>query len=170
LQHDHLVNDRRVIAHQSSAEALNGREPRVPSTDTFELREVFRLPARRASAAEARRRTFDWLTRHLIGQEPAEAAVLIVSELVTNAVMHSASSVIGCTLRLGGGLLYIEVTDQGAGGPEIAVRAAAADDVSGRGLLLVSALSKAWGVTSAVPRGLTVWAAVGVQQSTSPGC
>jgi anti-sigma regulatory factor (Ser/Thr protein kinase) len=132
----------------------------VSPTDTEALRQVFDLPACRASAADARRRTHDWLTRHLIGQEPAEAAVLIISELVTNAVVHSASSVVSCTLRLGGGLLYIEVTDQGAGERQIAVRQAAADDVSGRGLVLVSALSKAWGVTSAVPRGLTVWAAV----------
>ena len=149
-----------VIAHQESAEALNGGEPRVPTTDTDELRQVFDLPACRASAADARRRTLDWLTRHLIGQEPAQAAVLIISELVTNAVVHSASSVISCTLRLGGGLLYIEVTDEGAAGRELTVREAAADEVSGRGLLLVSALSKAWGVTSAVPRGLTVWAAL----------
>jgi anti-sigma regulatory factor (Ser/Thr protein kinase) len=149
-----------VIAHQESVEALNGGDPRVSPTDTDELRQVFDLPACRASAADARRRTLDWLTRHLIGREPAETAVLIISELVTNAVVHSASSVISCTLRLGGGLLYIEVTDQGAGEREPAVREAAADDVSGRGLLLVSALSKAWGVTSAFPRGLTVWAAV----------
>jgi serine/threonine-protein kinase RsbW len=153
-----------VIAHQESVEALNGGEPRVSPADTDELRQVFDLPACRASAADARRRTLDWLTRHLVGQEPAEAAVLVISELVTNAVVHSASSVISCTLRLGGGLLYIEVTDQGASERQIAVREAAADDVSGRGLLLVSALSKAWGVTSAVPCGITVWAAVPAQQ------
>jgi anti-sigma regulatory factor (Ser/Thr protein kinase) len=149
-----------VIVHQGSVEALNGGEPRVPQTDADELREVFDLPARRASAAEARRRTLAWLARHPIGQAPAETAILIVSELVTNAVVHSASSVISCTLRLGGGLLYIEVTDEGTGEREPAVREAAADDVSGRGLLLVSTLSKAWGVTFAVPGGLTVWAAV----------
>jgi anti-sigma regulatory factor (Ser/Thr protein kinase) len=149
-----------VIVHQGSAQALNGGKPRVPPADTDELRQVFDLPGCRASAAEARRRALDWLTRHLIGPETAEAGVLIISELVTNAVVHSASSVISCTLRLGGGLLYIEVTDQGAGERELAVREAAADDVSGRGLLLVSALSKAWGFSSAVPCGLTVWAAV----------
>jgi serine/threonine-protein kinase RsbW len=149
-----------VIVHQGSVEALNGGEPRVPQADTDELYEVFHLPARRASASEARRRTLDWLTRHFVGQGPAEAAVLIISELVTNAVVHSASSVVSCTLRLGGGLLYIEVTDEGTCERQFAVREAAVDDVSGRGLLLVSALSKAWGVTSGVPCGITVWAAV----------
>jgi anti-sigma regulatory factor (Ser/Thr protein kinase) len=90
-----------------------------------------------------------------VAQDPAEAAVLIISELVTNAVLHSGSTVIGCTLRLDSGLLQIEVTDQGA-----SQREPAADDVSGRGLLLVSTLSKAWGVTPARPSGRTVWATV----------
>jgi anti-sigma regulatory factor (Ser/Thr protein kinase) len=155
----YLVNDRDVIVHPGSVEALNGGDSRMPHTSAHELREAFDLPACRTSAAEARRRTLSWLMRHLVGQEPVEAAVLIVSELVTNAVVHSASSVVSCALRLGGGLLYIEVTDEGTGEREFAVREAAADDVSGRGLLLVSTLSKAWGVT-AVPSGLTVWAAV----------
>lgn len=149
-----------VNVHPGFVEALNGGDPRVPQADADELREVFDLPARGTSAAEARRRTLAWLMRHFIGQAPTEAAVLIISELVTNAVVHSGSSAISCTLRLGGGLLYIEVTDQGSGTRELAVQEAAADDVSGRGLLLVSALSKAWGVTSGVPSGLTVWAAV----------
>jgi anti-sigma regulatory factor (Ser/Thr protein kinase) len=149
-----------VIVHPGSVEALNGGDLRVPEADTDELREAFDLPARRTSAAEARRRTLVWLMRHSIGQESAEAAVLIVSELVSNAVVHSASSIIACSLRLGGGLLYIEVTDQGVGQQDLAVREATADDVSGRGLLLVSTLSKAWGFASAIPSGLTVWAAV----------
>jgi anti-sigma regulatory factor (Ser/Thr protein kinase) len=95
-----------------------------------------------------------------VAQDPAEAAVLIISELVTNAVLHSGSTVIGCTLRLDSGLLQIEVTDQGASQREPAIREPAADDVSGRGLLLVSTLSKAWGVTPARPSGRTVWATV----------
>jgi len=151
-----------VIVRPGSVDALNGGDLRVLPAETDELREVFDLAAESASAAEARRRALGWLAGHCIGQESAEAAELIISELVTNAVVHSASSVISCALRLGGGMLYIEVTDQGAGQPVLAVQEADAEDVSGRGLLLVSALSKAWGVTSAVPGGLTVWAAVPV--------
>lgn len=153
-----------VIVHPSSVDTLNGGESRVPQADTKALREAFDLAARRTSAAEARHRTLAWLRRHLIGQEAADAAVLIISELVSNAVMHSGSSVVSCTLLLSGGLLHIEVTDQGTGPGEPAVREPAADDVSGRGLLLVDALSKAWGVTPVIPRGRTVWATVLITQ------
>jgi serine/threonine-protein kinase RsbW len=149
-----------VIVHQSPVETLNGGDPRVPPADTEALREVFDLTMHNTSAAEARRRTIAWLLRHAIEQEAAEAAVLIISELVTNAVMHSGSSVISCALRLGSGVLQIEVTDQGTGLQEPAIGEPAADDVSGRGLLLVSAVSKAWGVTPVVPNGRTVWATV----------
>jgi serine/threonine-protein kinase RsbW len=149
-----------VIVHPSSVETLNGGESRLPQADTEALREGFNLAARSTSAAEARHRTLAWLLSHSIDQEATEAAVLIISELVTNAVVHSGSSVIGCTLRLDSGSLHIEVTDQGTGPHEPAVGEPAADDVSGRGLLLVSALSKAWGVGPAIPSGRTVWATV----------
>ncbi len=129
--------------------------------DTEVLREAFDLAGRRGtSAAEARHRTLAWLLRHPVGQQAAETAVLIVSELVTNAVVHSGSDVISCALRLGSGLLRIEVTDQGGGRPAPAVREPAPDDVSGRGLLLVSTIAEAWGVTPAISGGWTVWATV----------
>jgi anti-sigma regulatory factor (Ser/Thr protein kinase) len=128
--------------------------------DTEVLRETFDLAARATSAAEARHRALAWLLCKSVGQQDAETAVLIVSELVTNAVLHSGSAVIGCALRLGNGLLRIEVTDQGSGSPEPTVCKPAADDVSGRGLLLVSTLADGWGVTPAARGGRTVWAAV----------
>jgi anti-sigma regulatory factor (Ser/Thr protein kinase) len=153
-----------VIVHPSPVDMPNGGVPRVPQTETDAIREAFDLAARSTSAAEARRRTLAWLLRHSVEREPADAAVLIISELVTNAVLHSGSRVIGCTLRLDSGLLHIEVTDQGAGQREPVIREPAADDVSGRGLLLVSTLSKAWGVTPAIPGGRTVWATVLIEE------
>jgi anti-sigma regulatory factor (Ser/Thr protein kinase) len=147
-----------VNVHPSPVETLNGGEPRLPQIDTEALREAFDLATHSASAAEARHRTIAWLLRHSIGQEAVESAVLIISELVTNAVVHSGSSVISCALLLGSGSLHIEVTDQGSGQQEVALREPATDDVSGRGLLIVSALAKAWGVTPASPCGRTVWA------------
>jgi serine/threonine-protein kinase RsbW len=141
-------------------DVLNGGDSRVPQMDTEVLREAFDLAARAASVAEARHRTLAWLARCPVGQQAAEAAVLIVSELVTNAIVHSGSEIVRCALRLGSGLLRIEVTDQGVSGAEPAARVPAADDVSGRGLLLVSAVSQAWGVCGAFPGGRTVWATV----------
>jgi len=128
--------------------------------DTQVLREAFDLVACPTSVAEARHRTLTWLFRYAVGEQATEAAVLIVSELVTNAIVHSGSSKVGCVLRLGHGLLRIEVTDQAVGLAEPAVRKPADDDVSGRGLLLVSAVSEAWGVSPARPSGRTVWATV----------
>jgi serine/threonine-protein kinase RsbW len=126
--------------------------------DTEVLREAFDLAACATSVAEARHRALAWLFRYTVGEQAAEAAVLIVSELVTNAIVHSGSDVVSCVLRLGGGLLRIEVTDRGVGVEEPAVRKPADDDVSGRGLLLVNAVSEAWGVSQALPAGRTVWA------------
>ena len=148
------------VVHTSPVDTLNGGNPRVPQTDTEALREAFELASRSTSAAEARHRTLAWLLRHCIADDAVEAAVLVISELVTNAVVHSGSSVIGCALLLGNGLLHIEVTDQGTGQGEPAIRKPAADEVSGRGLLLVSAVSKAWGIMPATPSGRTVWATV----------
>jgi anti-sigma regulatory factor (Ser/Thr protein kinase) len=132
----------------------------VPQTDTQALRVTFGLVAHGRSAADARHRSLDWLARHAVTRQAAEAAVLVVSELVTNAVVHSGSALISCTLILGDALLRVEVTDQGTGGTAPVARHAALDEMTGRGLLLVSAVSEAWGASPAIPRGWTVWATV----------
>jgi serine/threonine-protein kinase RsbW len=149
-----------VIVPPGPIDTRDGGDARVPRTDAEVPREAFDLAARRASVAEARHRTLAWLLCRRVGQQAAETAVLVVSELVTNAVVHSGSDVIRCALRLGAGLLRIEVTDQGAGRAEPAVRKPAPDDVSGRGLLLVSTVAEAWGVIPAAGGGWTVWATV----------
>ena len=132
----------------------------MPQTDTEALHETFSLAADRASAAEARHRSRSWLARHAVAGQAAETVVLVVSELVSNAVMHSGSSLITCTLTIGDSLLRVEVTDQGTGRTVPVVRHAEADEMTGRGLLLVSAVSQAWGASPAVPQGWTVWATV----------
>ncbi|WP_327352750.1 ATP-binding protein [Streptomyces sp. NBC_01304] len=81
----------------------------------------------------------------------AENAVLCVSELVTNAVRHGHGDgrlSIVCTVED----LYVEVAD---GNPEPAeLRSASDDDTTGRGLVLVDALSTDWGVNDG---GKTTW-------------
>lgn len=126
--------------------------------DTEVLRETFDVAARRTSVAEARHRSLAWLARHAVAQQAAQTAVLVVSEFVTNAVVHTSSTVISCTLQLGGDLLRVEVTDQGTGRTSPVIRHAALDEMGGRGLLLVNAVTEAWGAFPAVPRGWTVWA------------
>jgi CheY-like chemotaxis protein len=84
-----------------------------------------------------------------------DSAVLVVSELVTNAVSHART---GCEVRLAlaDNALRIEVTDYGAGTPE-PFRATGRDD-HGRGLMLVSAVAMAWGVQAIPGTGKVVWA------------
>ncbi|AZS72461.1 ATP-binding protein [Streptomyces lydicus] len=83
----------------------------------------------------------------------ADNIVLVVSELVSNAVEHGAGDV-GLRVRYPDDEIRIEVTD---GNPAPArMRSAGDDDVSGRGLLLVTVLARKWGVTN---DGRTTWAA-----------
>lgn len=85
-----------------------------------------------------------------------DTALLVVSELVTNAVLHART---GSELRLTkiGASLLIGVSDAGGGSP--AVFDAGSDDEHGRGLVLISALSTAWGVDGDEDRK-TIWAQV----------
>lgn len=121
------------------------------------LRFRFALPARPSSAAGARRLTRDRLAVWKLRDDLRDTAALIVSELVTNAVVHTASALVVCELRRLDHLLRIAVQDQGrlSGGPKLR---ASSDDEHGRGLFLVDALSQAWGSHDAEDAsGRVVW-------------
>jgi anti-sigma regulatory factor (Ser/Thr protein kinase)/anti-anti-sigma regulatory factor len=94
------------------------------------------------------------------GAMGGEAAQLVASELVTNAVVH-AGTPIQLTLRLLPPLLHIAVRDSGNGQARIT---GTVDETaeSGRGLVLVDALSAAWG-SFVPPIGKIVWAAIRVR-------
>ncbi len=82
-----------------------------------------------------------------------EMAVLLVSELATNAVVHTGSAF---TVRivLDSTLVRIEVTDSGAGAPT--VRHPEPVSTNGRGLLIVQELAASWGVERSEDEK-TVW-------------
>lgn len=107
-----------------------------------------------ASVGAARRfvlRTLsDWRLDEL-----ADDAQLLVSELVTNAIVHGEGS---CHLRLAlrGDTLRLEVVDGGAGSPEPRRDTWRAEH--GRGLHLVNAIATAWGMEPVVDDGKRVWA------------
>jgi DNA-binding NarL/FixJ family response regulator len=113
------------------------------------------LPADLGSAREAR--TF---TRSLLEEwqvtDVLDDALLVVSEMVTNAVTHAGSA---CDLRisLSPVVVRVEVVDQGGGTPDPMPPSETRN--GGRGLHLIGALTAAWGVepeTGGV--GKTVWA------------
>ena len=90
--------------------------------------------------------------------EQAQVAVLLASELVTNAIVHSGphrpSDEIAVTVNTTDGLARIEVRDNAPGAPEL--RVTSVDSHSGRGLLLIDALSSRWGFARS-GRGNAVW-------------
>lgn len=104
------------------------------------------------SGATARRFVEETLRRWNC-EEALDAVKLLVSELVTNSVVHARSEA-EVAVVLKRHALRIEVSDSGIGLP--ALRQAAADAMSGRGLALVDRLSSSWGV-EADERGKTVW-------------
>lgn len=88
----------------------------------------------------------------------------IASELVTNA-LTAGSSAIELALALRPDAVYIEVADDAAG----TVRPGNPEptDPKGRGLLVVAALSREWGVTSADGSKL-VWAEISLVDGRQP--
>lgn len=82
---------------------------------------------------------------------------LLVSELVTNAILHTGCRWLGLDLRLCGGLVRVTVLDCSRELPMVIP--AGDDDVHGRGLALVDQLSVRWGA-DLMPRGKAVWCEV----------
>ncbi|WP_234046768.1 ATP-binding protein [Streptomyces adelaidensis] len=120
---------------------------------------VFGLPAVPASAGEARRTVRELLGEWEVRPETLEDALLITSELVTNALTHTRSEWIVCRLQITGRRLRIEVEDQSGGLSQPARRRPGPDDQNGRGLMLVGMLSSDWGVGDTPQRsGRVVWA------------
>ncbi|MDT7537801.1 MAG: hypothetical protein QOI82_1386 [Actinomycetota bacterium] len=91
--------------------------------------------------------------------DSADTVELLVSEVATNAVLHSYGSHIRVRVVDRGLRLRVEVFD---GSPALPVpRGARARDEGGRGLALVEALAVQWGA-DAEPGGKTTWFEIGV--------
>ncbi|MFF0224733.1 ATP-binding protein [Streptomyces sp. NPDC004629] len=113
------------------------------------------LPSRPESAATARRLAQVVVLRQW-GLTPklTEDAVLLVSELVGNAVRHTGARVFGLRMRRRRGWMRVEIRDPSRGLP--CLMPVQELDISGRGLFLVDRLSDRWGV-DLLPRGKTTW-------------
>ena len=133
----------------------------VPSADAEVASASIELPAVLTAPRQARAFTRKSLHRWGAAEELIEAAVLVVCELVTNAVRHGtaqsppaprrpdthsdelgAESAITLKLGLRPDVLHAEVHDQS---PVLPVRRSAGqDDDCGRGLAIVAALAGSW--------------------------
>jgi len=93
------------------------------------------------------------LSERLLGD-----ALLLVSELVTNAVRHGRPE-IEVGLQRDPGRVRVEVRDAGDQLPVVPSGRPSIDRPTGRGLLIVAATARDWGVVRGTDRvGKTVWA------------
>jgi anti-sigma regulatory factor (Ser/Thr protein kinase) len=112
------------------------------------------LPRSLASVATARRFVEESVRKWQV--EPLlDDALLVISELVTNAVTHADSS-FRIRLSLTPARLRIDVLDNGAGTPEPLPYSQTEED--GRGLYMVDAVTSAWGLDDVPGEGKLVWA------------
>jgi anti-sigma regulatory factor (Ser/Thr protein kinase) len=116
-----------------------------------------KLPPEPASVAAARR----LVDRQLRAWEVdlADGTIsLLVSELVTNAVVHAGTE-IELVVAIAGGTVEVGVTDGVSG--SVTPSHLAWTSEGGRGLLLVERLAREWG-TQSVPAGKCVWFRIGL--------
>lgn len=114
---------------------------------------TMRLPAHPASSRAAR----SFAAEHLRSwgcDHAVDDATLLVSELVTNAVLHARAPV-DVVVRKSRSAVRVEVFDEGGGNPLVGL--SESDSLQGRGLGLVQAVAHRWGVTEDGDGGKTVW-------------
>jgi anti-sigma regulatory factor (Ser/Thr protein kinase) len=123
------------------------------------------LPAADPSVRLARQATRAVLTAWRL-DHVEETAVLVVSELVTNAVRHAkGTDVIAVDLQAARTCLRIEIQDADRHWPQ--PRVPAGFDESGFGFVLVDALAGTWGVRE-TETGKAVWAELDTRQGARP--
>ncbi|AZM91272.1 MULTISPECIES: ATP-binding protein [Streptomyces] len=113
------------------------------------------LPSMPESASTARRLTQSVVIRFWgLSPQISEHAVLLVSELVGNAVRHTGARSFGLRMLRRRGWIRVEVRDPSRGLP--CLMPVHELDTTGRGLFLVDKLSDRWGA-DLLPRGKITW-------------
>jgi anti-sigma regulatory factor (Ser/Thr protein kinase) len=115
-----------------------------------------RFPQLSASVPEARAYVAETLAQ--LPADMVERIVLMVSELVTNVIVHAQTAVeLELLQEIGDKRVRIVVTDEGGGRPN--PRAPSNLEAHGRGLQIVEALSDQWGIEY-LPNSKSVWFSV----------
>ena len=155
-RHGQLLGKRTIRTradHGVLPSPADGREE--AAIETVELRAT--LAADPEQVGRARRLVAARLPEWGLPDDAGEVAVLLVSELVTNAILHGVPPLELVAFPLADGL-RVEVHDAGDSNP--VMRQSAPDVGSGRGLHLVDALATRWGSERIGP-GKSVWFELG---------
>ena len=124
------------------------------------------VPALRAPRA-ARAFVAETLTAWNVQADEVEAAQLVVSELVTNAVLHAAESpTISLDLHLTDGAVRVLVSDGSLGEPDRRLHPDPRTGETGRGIWLVDAFAERWGTETHGRDGKTVWCELSIKSPT----
>jgi serine/threonine-protein kinase RsbW len=105
----------------------------------------FAVPFSRGAARAARAALSQTLRRQQVRQSVIDDAVVVVSELVTNAVRHASpdpDGEVGVEWAVEDSRLWLRVSD--GGNRHVGARVHQSDAVGGRGLSIVAALADAW--------------------------
>ena len=124
-----------------------------------------RLTAGPTAAAEARGQVRAAICAWDVPVDPS-VAVLLTSELVTNAIRHEASETVAVAITCSCGRLRVDVHDTSRFLPML--MEARADAETGRGLMLVATLSAEWGVYL-TPAGKAVYFTLAFQPDLAEG-
>jgi anti-sigma regulatory factor (Ser/Thr protein kinase) len=125
------------------------------------------FPGRPEQVAQAR-----LFTRSVLAGRPeASTAELVVSELATNALLHSASGHLGgrfaVIIQARPDAVRVSVDDLDSADTPQAVAAPDEPRESGMGLVVVAAVAKEWGSVRTVT-GRRVWAELAASDSVEP--
>lgn len=111
------------------------------------------LPCDAQSVRAARRFVRDALAEAGLDGDVTDTAQLLVSELVSNAILHARSD-IELAVTVDDGTVHVDVADANPRG--ILRRRHRLDSATGRGMMLVDRLAASWGVQPRAP-GKVVW-------------
>jgi anti-sigma regulatory factor (Ser/Thr protein kinase) len=125
------------------------------------------LPAETAGVGALRQELRSYLDRHATEGSDVEGALLVASELVTNAIEHSDRGA-WVSVDWGAANPVLSVYDLGTGFTLEEVPEATVGDRRGRGLMIASHLVEALSVRAREAGGSVVTAVLPVQRPTSP--
>lgn len=116
------------------------------------------FPRHPAVSSAARRVAQEWCVDRGIPDGSGRDIVLVVSELVTNALLHGQGR-ITLDLDLDDDEVVVRVSDRLRQGPPVVAHVPDMLSVSGRGWLMTQSIARSTGVTNTL-HGKTVWARI----------